>query len=366
MDFDQQKGIEIVKKINRRVHILEIDIGVDTCSEIPTDFIIPERVYALSWGIVTEIFRAAGIQKQQAIKCWEQMIDEVANSSLLLATSLADYPGYQKLRFNMEDALALKPTTDESVSLSAPYLATAIAAIAFRKLGPLDLEPQTQKDFLWLFGEMNVVQWLPIAIKVFHRTEGCPFIIELDQDVEEPIVRQGHWHRNGVWAVRTKRPEPNIYEAIIRDAIGITTTGDDKMSITEDQDKHDQPLPSIEEPGPEDELLPSIKRTKPVAMESASMNSANQDIDSNTLREYSREMRRLGKRLASPDREIVKRVRKGIRRFADHADKKDEDMESERKLIEFDRKTMFDIKSLLATTPQAQKALEVYGHYKVL
>ncbi|KAM0342609.1 hypothetical protein ACHAPU_009336 [Fusarium lateritium] len=364
LDVDLRNGMDIVNKINQGFYANEICTGSGAST---VDLIIPKQTLAPSQSILSDIFRAVGIQGQHAIMCWDEMEKRIINCAHTRTRFLGPHEkAYRSLRPQMKTSLALKGITDSPVSLPAPQLAIVIAAVALRKPRPFDYVTPTERNFVRLFVDMNVMHWLPIAIKVFERTKRCPFVIELDQEVEEPIVRRELWHGDWVWIVRTKRPDPNIYEAIIRDAIGGDTAGNDGMSIDEEHDTHDQSVLTIEEPDAHDQPLPSIEDTKPVAMESTPVDSANQPINTNTLREYARDMRRLGKRLASPDRETVNRVRKGIRKFADHVDRKDEDMESERKLIEFDRNTMLNAENVLASTPQAQKALDVYGHYKVL
>ncbi|KAF4999586.1 hypothetical protein FGRMN_2334 [Fusarium graminum] len=367
LDVDQRNGMGDVHEINQDFYTNEMNIGINASGQVPANLIIPEHTVTPSQTLLTEIFQAVGIQKQHAIECWDMMERTITDCALKSNTFLGQgNRAYRSLRSSMKRALSLQETTDRPVSLPAPNLAVGIAVFYCRKPMPFEYVSPPQRNFVRVFEEMKVMQWLPVAIKVFEKTKFYPFIIELDQQVEEPIIRQEDWHGDRVWVVRTKRPESNIYEAMIRNAIGITATGSEGMSMVKEPHAHDQPLPSIEEPGPGDELLPPMEGTEPVAVKPTPVDSTNQYNNSNTLREYAREMRRLGKRLATPDRETIKRVRKGLRRFADHADRKDNDMESERRLIEFDRKIMLNSESLLATTPQVQKALDVYGHYKVL
>ncbi|KIL93020.1 hypothetical protein FAVG1_04201 [Fusarium avenaceum] len=350
---DSDIGSRIVFMINLGMKVR--NIGIDVCPKMPVNELIREKTLAFCQGIVAEIFEAAGVRKDQARQCWDEMVNRVMNGGFLKATTLANYGGWKSLHVHIEETLALQAKTDNIVCMPASLLASAIAAIAFRKLRPRSGKAsKAHRDFTRMFGDMNVIQWLPIAIRVWERTEGRPFIIELGQEGIEPVIRLETREGQLVWIVKTRRQAPNIYESVFRDAIDTDTRDEeDKSFMVVPSNVCDRPLPSVEN----DERTPS-KSTLPSTPDSR--------IDNDTLREYAREMKKLGKRLSSQERATVKRLRRGISEFADHADKKDQDMMSERNVKEYERKFKSGRKSIRTTVPKAKKPFNVYGHYKAL
>ncbi|KAM0234649.1 hypothetical protein ACHAP5_010000 [Fusarium lateritium] len=348
---DSDVGSRIVFMINLGMKVR--NVGIDICPKIPVNELIPEKELAFSEGIIAEIFEAAGVWKEQARHCWDEMVNRVMNGGFLKATKLVNYGGWKSLRTYFEDTLALQAKTHHIACVPAPLLASAIAVVAFRKLRPHS-GSEAQKNFTRMFGDMNVMQWLPIAILVWERTEGCPFVIELDQELNEPAVRQETWDGQKVWIVRARKPDPNIYEAVFRDAIGIDNREEEETKpMIVPANVCDRPLLSVEndEPTPSKLTLPS---------------TPDHDVDNETLREYAREMKQLGKRLPSSERATVKRLRRGITKFADHADKNDQHMRSNKNAEEPQRQSILSRKPKKTTVPEAEKPLDVYGHYKAL
>ncbi|SPJ72820.1 uncharacterized protein FTOL_02549 [Fusarium torulosum] len=288
---DSDIGSRIVFMINLGMKVR--NIGIDVCPKMPVNELIREKTIEFCQGIVAEIFEAAGVRKEQARQCYDEMVNRVMNGGFLKATTLANYGGWK------------------IACLPASLLASAIAVVDFRKLRPRSGKvSQAHRDFTRMFGDMNVMQWLPIAIRVFKRTEGRPFVIEIDQE-------------------------------------------EDTKPMIVPSNACDRPLSSVEnaERAPSKSTLPS---------------TPDPTIDNDTLREYAREMKKLGKRLASPERATVKRLRRRISEFADHADKKDQDMRSERNVRGSERKFMLGRKGMKTTVPKAKKPFDVYRHYKAL
>ncbi|WZH40935.1 hypothetical protein QYS62_001874 [Fusarium acuminatum] len=331
---DSDIGSRIVFMINLGMKVR--NIGIDVCT-------------------VAEIFEGAGVRREQARQCWDGMVNRLMYDEFLKATTISNYGGWKSLYTHIEETLALQGKTDNIVCMPASLLASAIAAVAFRKLRPRSGKAsQAHRDFTMMFGDMNVIQWLPIAIRVWERTVGRPFIIELDQEVSEPVIHLETREGQRVWIVKTRQQAPNIYESVFRDAIGTNNRDEeDTKPMAVPSNVCDLPLPSVEN----DERTPS-KSTLPSTLDSR--------IDNDTLREYAREMKKLGKRLSSPERATVKRLRRGISEFADHADKKDQDVGSERNVKESERQFKSGRKSMKTTVPKAKKPFDVYGHYKAL
>jgi hypothetical protein len=350
---DSDIGSRIVFMINLGMKVR--NVGIDVCPKMPVNELIREKTLVFCQGIVAEIFEAAGVRKEQARQCYDEMVNRVMNGGFLKATTLANYGGWKSLYTYIEETLALQAKTHNIACLPASLLASAIAVVDFRKLRPRSGKvSQAHRDFTRMFGDMNIMQWLPIAIRVFEGTEGRPFVIEIDQEVSQPVIRLETWEGQRVWIVRTRKPDPNIYEAVFRDAIGTNTRDEeDTKLIIVPSNVCDRPLSSVEnaERTPSKSTLPS---------------TPDPTIDNDTLREYAREMEKLGKRLASPERATVKRLRRGISEFADHADKKGQDMRTESNVIESEGMFMPGRKGMKITLPKAKRPFDVYGHYKAL
>ncbi|KAM0206227.1 hypothetical protein ACHAQD_012493 [Fusarium lateritium] len=354
---DLEIGSKIVLKINLGMKVR--NVGIDVCPKIPVDELVREKARAFHQGIVAEIFESAGIRKEEARQCWNTMMNRVTNGGFLKATTLENYRGWKSLQANVEATLYLQAKTHHIACVPAPLLASAIAAIDLRKLRPRSGRvSQAHKNFTRMFGDMNVMQWLPIAICVWERTEGRPFVIELDQEARETVIRQEAWDGEQVWIVRTRMPNPNIYEKVFRDAF--------RDAIGIDNPDEEETKPMIVPANVCDRPLLSIENDEPTPSKLTLPSTPDHDVDNETLREYAREMRQLGKRLPSSERATVKRLRRGITKFANHADKKDQDMRSNENARESQRRSIPSRKPKKTTVPKAKKPLDVYGHYKAL
>ncbi|KAH6958069.1 hypothetical protein DER45DRAFT_628925 [Fusarium avenaceum] len=357
---EKQKGIEMVEKINAGLSARQIGIGIDVCLKVPVKDILPDKFNALHESIVAEIFVAAKILPTQARECWSKMIERIINAGILHGERLTGYGGYQTLRTYIIEAMDLHEKTGMPVCIPAPLLASAIAALVFRKLRPYSTKFfRLGTDFLMFFGELNGMQWLPVAIKVWEATKGRAFAIEVDQTVDEPRVRLKHFKGERIWCVTVKKPPPNIYEAEFLRAFG----GPNVL-----------PAPSLAGPETGDQPLPSVERPESSPVVPSAQNYQDHLAEDCTLRDYVNQMKQLGKRLASPERAVVKRLRAGMSALADLADQKDEDMEKERRAIDVERKFISNLKDTLipavkdaiADVSQARDDFAAYNHYKAL
>ncbi|KAG5658641.1 hypothetical protein KAF25_010822 [Fusarium avenaceum] len=352
-------GSRIVSMINlgMKVHT----IGVDMCRIIPVDELIHEKKLAFCEGIFAEIFEAAGFRREQARQCWDRMVNRLMNDEFLEATTITNYSGRTRsLCNNIEETLALQAKTDKIACMPASFLASVIAAIAFQKLRPQGgrMPPKGQREFTRMFGDMKAIQWLPIAIRVWERTEGCRFIIEIDQEVSEPVLRLETWEGRRMWIVTTRKSDPNIYEAIFRDVITPNARDEEVTKpIVVPSDVCERPLSSVEN----DELSPS-KLSLP--------STPNDKADNDTLRECACEMKELEKQLSSPERATVKGLSRVISEFADHADQKHQNVRSERNIKESERKLKTGRKGMGRTAPKTKKPFKkpfgVYERYEAL
>ncbi|KAI6750804.1 hypothetical protein HG530_014254 [Fusarium avenaceum] len=348
-------GSRIVSMINLGMKVRTI--GIDMCGRIPVSGLIHEKKLAFCEGIVAETFEAAGVRREQARQCWDEMVNRLMYDEFLKATTINNYSGrLRSLCLHIEETLALQAKTNKIACMSASFFAAAIAAVAFRKIRPQNgkAPPKKHREFTTMFGDMKAIQWLPIAISVWERTEGCPFIIELDQEVSEPVLRLETWEERRVWIVTTRKPDPNIYEAVFRDAIPPTAQDEEVTKpMVVPSDVCDRPVSSVKN----DELTPS-KLSLPSTLDKKAHND--------THREDTCEMKQLGKRLSSPECVTVRRLRSRIIEFVHGADKEGQDVSLYGKMKEAERKIRLERKRIKRAAREAKKPIGVYEHYEAL
>jgi hypothetical protein len=132
-------------------------------------------------------------------------------------------------------------------------------------------------------------------------------------------------------------------------------------------DYRDQPRQSIVKAESDTAPLESIPPS--IAEENLDIESQHdQDLESQhddppnseTLRGHARQMKQLGKRLASPDRALVKRMRRDVRYFANLTDQKEHEMTLERGAMH-SRSS-----SSSGYDPQTSGNIDLFGRYKML
>ncbi|KAF4337317.1 hypothetical protein FBEOM_8830 [Fusarium beomiforme] len=156
--------------------------------------------------------------------------------------------------------MELQTRTNQIVCTPAPTLGSAIAAIIYRKLRPRHEKfseiHEENKALVNFFGWFNGVQWLPIAIQVWKRTRGQPFIIELDESFERPVAKGRGVGDDSYWVVKTRMPDMNKYENTFRNVFD--PEGEDLGYMMPKLEIYDEALISIEESDTEILSSPSL------------------------------------------------------------------------------------------------------------
>lgn len=273
-------------------------IGVDVYKHFPLPQILPGKIYRLCQAITADILHSAGIQKHEAVECFNAMAERIHKDRLLEDFTLEHYRGMEFVRGHSSRVVRLHASTKRNVSPPAHVMGCMIAAVAYRKLQPGDEEFfEKNKNVVKVFGELNGIQWLSIAAQVWHQVKGHPFIIELDPNNEKPVAKRRQVDGKKQWVVTTRMPDMNKYESIFRNTL--SSAVQDSGPMVPKQEPDDNVLPSVEPDDTTNELIPL---------------SDDDETEDNTitLRDYSRQMKTLAKRLTTPDRAIAKRARREI------------------------------------------------------
>ncbi|KAF4440610.1 hypothetical protein F53441_12231 [Fusarium austroafricanum] len=393
-----QNIIDTVKKINSGSRSIR-NLSVDIFPSIPVHKLDTIQIRDLYQAIVKEVFRQAGMQKTQARGCWDSIVDRLMRSDVLQAKTSASCDTWRSLVETVKEAVKLHKHSNKPTCITAPYLFYALVIIVFRKLWPrsgevFDNHPEVAK----LFGELNAIQWLPVAIKLYKKTHGKPFVIELDRNTISPAAQQKLVGGKQVWVVTVKQPAVNIYESEFRNIMGVPLVT--YNSVIAKVENHDQPLPSIEPYSP---MVASTARSSAEGDSGGDdaggkadkddshdeddegdedddngRASENEDdiIDENenvenegadTLHDYARELRQLGKGLRASEQAALRRIRKGIVRRAKEADKKQDEVEFQRQLqCGLDRNIMSAVEDAIANVSHKRDGFDSYSHLKAL
>ncbi|KAF5628118.1 uncharacterized protein FTJAE_8993 [Fusarium tjaetaba] len=256
-------------------------IGIDVCEDVPVRDIATTSMFQLCEAIATDIFHAAGIHKHDAPESSNSVTTRVHNHAHRVESHEIT-GGYR------EDYLH-----------PSHVMISMIAAIAYRKLRPHTREFfRKNEDLVKVFGELNGIQWLPIAIQVWAKVKSSPFAIELDQNCQKPVAKFQKVNGKSLWIVTTKMPDVNKYEEVFRGVfcpeVSAAGPADPKLEPSE------APLPSIE------------PNYTPKALITLTDDDDEMEGNAMTLRDYTRHMKILGKRLATPDRAVARRARREI------------------------------------------------------
>ncbi|KAG8669329.1 hypothetical protein FPOAC1_008721 [Fusarium poae] len=387
---------EIVRKINAGLNPREIDFSVEACGAIRVNRIFPGKVSELSKSIMAEIFYETGIPEDHDSECWNVMRLRIGMGRLLQITNLQRHVTWRHIMSKYVKMKHDRAVTGMPTCMPATDLAFIIAAVVFRGIRPEQTTPIEHKiSFLEFFGHLNGMQWLPIAIQVYDQIKECPFAIELNQKTTVPMVRR---ERISIYVtiVTAKKPETNIYEAAMQEVtrrvigIGDNIISDHSLNIKDqirksiENEECNQPWEAVKavefqsfSSDQPQELVGKVEchhvplESVPPSIEKQSLDHKTQhekdlesqpdiQLTSNTLRDHARQMKEFGKRLSSPDQKFVRRVRRDIRRFANLADEKENEMALEH------ASATSRPSSSSGFGPDADRSVDLFGRYKML
>ncbi|EWG44912.1 hypothetical protein FVEG_05875 [Fusarium verticillioides 7600] len=328
-------------------------IGVDVCKDVPLRLISPAMIHRLHKAIAADIFHSVEIQKREAGECFSAMIERIASSNLLHHSKLEDCEAMDFIRQSLLKVMRLNTNTGKIVCPPAHVMGCLIAAIAYRNLEPSNEEFfQKNEDLVKVFGELNGIQWLSVAIQVFAEVGPRVFLIELDEACQKPVAKLQNLDGNLCWVVTTRMPQVNRFEDILRQVLG--STHQSPSPVYPKLEPHDRPLLSVE---PDDTPNSPIAPSEDDELENTAI----------TLRDYSLQMKTLGKRLATPNRAIVKRRRREILKSPDQPHAKHQHVDVEELLrSNLEENIKHAVKEAIADVRQTQEHFDTYSRYKDL
>ncbi|CCT63611.1 uncharacterized protein FFUJ_05241 [Fusarium fujikuroi IMI 58289] len=326
-------------------------IGVDVCRNVPLHHISPAMIHRLHKAIAADIFHSMGIQRSEAGDCFGAMIERITSSRLLHHSKLEDCEAIDFIRQSLIKVIRLHTQTGKIVCPPAHIMGCLIAAIAYRKLQPVNEEFfQNNEDLVKVFGEHNGIQWLSVAIQVFAEVGPRVFIIELDEACLKPVSKLQILDGISSWVVTTRMPQVNRFEGVISQFFGLTHRT--PSPVYPKLEPHDRPLLSVE---PDDIPNSPISLNEDDEMEDTTI----------TLHDYTRQMNSLGKRLATPDRATVKRIRREILKNPDQSQATDQHVDVEELLrFNLEKNIKHAVKEAIADVRQTQEYFDTYSRYK--
>ncbi|KAF5618012.1 hypothetical protein F25303_13133 [Fusarium sp. NRRL 25303] len=274
------------------------NIGVDVCRNSPLPPIPPAKMHRLCQAITADIFYSAGVQRHEARECFDAMAGCIHKDRLLEDVTLEHYGGINFLKQTLSTCRIFQARTKKPVCIPANAMGSILAAVAYRKHRPSsEAFLRNNQDFVKLFSELNLIQWLPVAIRMWAKIKGNVFAIELNERSYKPVVTLQKVGGRRLRVVTTRMPHMNRYEDIFRKTFSPATSNPDPV------------VPKLE---PDDNVLPSVEPND-ISNEAITLSDDDEtEEDTITLREYTRQMKTLAKRLTTPDRAIAKRARGDI------------------------------------------------------
>ncbi|KAF5539313.1 hypothetical protein FNAPI_10842 [Fusarium napiforme] len=280
-------------------------IGVDVCKNVPLRHVIPVTIPELCIAITTDIFHSVGVQKHEAEACFKVIAQQISKAKILHHSKLESLRNVDWIRRHLSFVVKLQARTGKIVCPPAHVMGCMVAAVAYRKLLPANegfFQFHKNKDLVKVFGELNGIQWLSVAIRVFHKvkSKSGAFVIELDETCQKPVAKQRKSEGGPFWVVTTSMPGMNKYENVFRNVLcpggpAVHPSGPTVLKL----EPNDDAIPSVE---------PNDTTNEPITL------SDDDESEDNTitLRDFTRQMKIHGKKLSTPDRAIARRARRDI------------------------------------------------------
>ncbi|KAF9774492.1 hypothetical protein IL306_007496 [Fusarium sp. DS 682] len=208
----RQRGPELAEALLRNpLNLNEIDFNKHPV--LPLQDLSRPRVREIYEKIVTDVFSAVSMSRENAGECWQRCVSFLQTGNLLLAMTFTTYDGYNKIKEACINAMSLPRTPEQIPCLPAPILVSLIASINYRKVAA-SMPDNSVMDML---GTHCSVSWLKVAIQVYDTTRQSPFLVARDDSLGTPTTEQ----INGVWIVRAPQPPPNRYLAVVHRELAI-------------------------------------------------------------------------------------------------------------------------------------------------
>lgn len=164
-------------------------IGVDIYKNVPLRHVVPVTMFQVCEAITTDIFHSVGIQKREASDCFCAMAERIGNTNLLHHSKLENYGALDFIRQSLLKVVRLQAKTGKIVCPPAHIMGCIVAAVAYRKLLPENEGFfHNNKDLVKVFGELNSIQWLSVAVQMWNQVKSKWFIIELDEARQKPVA----------------------------------------------------------------------------------------------------------------------------------------------------------------------------------
>ncbi|EEU40555.1 uncharacterized protein NECHADRAFT_75812 [Fusarium vanettenii 77-13-4] len=205
----------------------------------------------VSGKIVDDIFRHAGLAKDDAPECWEKSQDRLVKGKLLnttLSTRITAYSGWKTIKQYSKTAMRLYQQTGKLPCLPAHVMISMIALLFYRKIR-LDTASmkKSSPNVLELFGAHDTTKWLRVAILTSEQVGHESFLVEVDHEMVAPQVRKEHSGSDNFSIVTTTEPPISIEALSILafDTLKSNSEDESHRESTASTDTDDSPIEQV-------------------------------------------------------------------------------------------------------------------------
>ncbi|RSL41171.1 hypothetical protein CEP54_015898 [Fusarium duplospermum] len=161
-------------------------IALERSPILPIGFLTKTQQFNIQKAIVERIFMAVGENWDTAEEGLRYCIHVLERESLLSATILPLYNGYNAIKSCCAKAIQLATSTGKQPCLPAPILVSLIAVLDYRKV----MLARPDDAILKMLDTHRVLSWLSIAIKVYPKIHKEPFVVIENESTLRPVARR--------------------------------------------------------------------------------------------------------------------------------------------------------------------------------
>ncbi|KAL9569012.1 hypothetical protein ACKAV7_006879 [Fusarium commune] len=139
----------------------------------------------------------------------KKCVKKLVRGEPLQAASMDEYKAWKAVKKHLQTAMELQDQTGKPACIPAPHLVSVIVLLTIRHARiNTNKFAEDNQPFMRLFGHYHMSQWLPIAIKFYEQMHNEPFILEINQNANEPVLDKKTQDGNEVWVVYASSPSP--------------------------------------------------------------------------------------------------------------------------------------------------------------
>ncbi|KAI8722927.1 hypothetical protein NCS52_00147100 [Fusarium sp. LHS14.1] len=214
-DEEVQRQLQVLQGLDIDFSVLSVHVN----KAFPFEKIDLQLQKEASGKIVDDIFRHAGLAKDDAPECWEKSWGRLVKGKLLnttLSTRITAYSGWKTIKQYSKTAMRLYQKTGKLPCLPAHVMISMIALLFYRKtrLDTTSMK-KSSPNVLELFGAHDTTKWLRVAILTSEQVGHESFLVEVDHEMVAPQVRKEHSGSDNFSIVTTTEPPTHQYRRLV-------------------------------------------------------------------------------------------------------------------------------------------------------